>query len=114
MHGDSTRPVTVSSNRLIAWVFLIAGVGALGYCANFYIHAAYAQSEGRRMLAKLPDEPITPVHAPYHPKKRNHHEGDLVGQIDIPRVGVSAIIFEGTDDPTLASGVGHLVSSPLP
>jgi sortase A len=40
--------------------------------------------------------------------------GDLIGKIEIGRVGLSAIIAEGTDSRTLRRAVGHVPSTPLP
>ncbi len=40
--------------------------------------------------------------------------GDLVGRIEIPRLGLSAIVFEGDDDRTLKLGVGHIPGTALP
>jgi sortase A len=41
-------------------------------------------------------------------------EGDLIGRIDIPRVGVSAIVLHGVGSTTLRRGVGHIPGTPLP
>jgi sortase A len=38
----------------------------------------------------------------------------LVGRIDIPKLDLSAVVFEGTSDETLARGVGHLMGSAGP
>jgi sortase A len=38
----------------------------------------------------------------------------LVGRIDIPRVGLSAIIVEGTDGRALRRGVGHVEGTAFP
>jgi sortase A len=38
----------------------------------------------------------------------------LVGRIDIPKLDLSAVVFEGTSDETLARGVGHLTGSAGP
>jgi sortase A len=40
--------------------------------------------------------------------------GSLVGRIEIPRIGVSAIVLEGVDSTTLRRGVGHIPETPLP
>ena len=40
--------------------------------------------------------------------------GDLVGRLDIPRLGLSAIVLEGDDDGTLKLGVGHIPGTALP
>jgi sortase A len=41
-------------------------------------------------------------------------QGALVGRIEIPRLHVSTIIFEGTGDNVLSIGVGHLSGTALP
>ena len=45
---------------------------------------------------------------------RHREEGALLGRIEIPRVRVSSIILEGTDDHTLALSVGHIPGTALP
>ena len=40
--------------------------------------------------------------------------GDLIGRIEIPRLGLSTVIFEGTDGGVLRDGAGHLSGSALP
>jgi sortase A len=41
-------------------------------------------------------------------------KGDLVGRLDIPRLGISAMVLEGDDDGTLKLGVGHIPGTALP
>jgi len=41
-------------------------------------------------------------------------EGDLIGRIEIPRIGVSAIVLHGIGNTTLRHGVGHIPGTPLP
>ena len=41
-------------------------------------------------------------------------EGALIGRIEIPRVGVSAIVLHGIGNKTLRRGVGHIPGTPLP
>ncbi|HEV2852594.1 MAG TPA: class D sortase [Thermoanaerobaculia bacterium] len=40
--------------------------------------------------------------------------GALVGRVEIPRIGVSAIVLEGVDKKTLRRGVGHIPETALP
>ncbi len=40
--------------------------------------------------------------------------GTVVGRLDIPAVGVTAMVAEGTDAKTLRRAVGHWTRSPLP
>lgn len=37
-----------------------------------------------------------------------------LGKIEIPRIGLSAVILEGTDGPSLRHGVGHILGTSLP
>lgn len=41
-------------------------------------------------------------------------EGELIGRIEIPRIGVSAIVLHGVGKKTLRRGVGHIPGTPLP
>jgi LPXTG-site transpeptidase (sortase) family protein len=40
--------------------------------------------------------------------------GEIIGRVDIPRLGLSAAVAEGDDDNTLGKAVGHLPDTPLP
>jgi sortase A len=40
--------------------------------------------------------------------------GELIGQVEIPRLKLSAAVAEGDDDKTLGKAVGHLPDTPLP
>jgi sortase A len=41
-------------------------------------------------------------------------EGDVLGRIEIPRIGVSVAILQGTTAKTLRLGVGHIAGTALP
>jgi sortase (surface protein transpeptidase) len=41
-------------------------------------------------------------------------KGGVLGRIEIPRLGIRAMIAEGSDDRTLRHAVGHLVWTALP
>ena len=40
--------------------------------------------------------------------------GDILGRIEIPRIGLSVIVLEGTESRTLKHGVGHIQGTALP
>jgi sortase A len=40
-------------------------------------------------------------------------EGSVLGRIEIPRVGISALVLEGVSGATLRRGVGHISGTPL-
>jgi len=99
-------------HRAATWIerFLwIAGCLTLGYCAFIWGRSQYDQAQGRRALEN-------PVASDLRTRSVPHvkPEGTLVGRIDIPKLDLSAVVFEGTSDETLARGVGHLTGSAAP
>jgi sortase (surface protein transpeptidase) len=40
--------------------------------------------------------------------------GGLIGRMDIPRLGLSAMVIEGSDPATLRRAMGHIPGTPLP
>jgi sortase A len=42
------------------------------------------------------------------------HEGDVVGRIEVPRVGISVMVLQGVEAGTLVVGAGHVPGTPLP
>ena len=97
------------------------GSAALGYCAFLWGRAQYDQAEGNWALEHaLPDDRTAVTGTLIRPPSgavgttEGTGEGTLVGRIDIPRLDVSAVVFEGTSERTLARGVGHLRGSAEP
>ena len=82
-----------------------AGFALLGYCGMAFINARLEQIRGSRELDRLLATRQQDVQPKY---------GGMVGRVEIPRLHLSAVVFEGTDDPILAMGVGHLTGSALP
>jgi sortase A len=48
------------------------------------------------------------------PTRARLTQGNLIGRIEIPRLHVSTIVFEGTGDNVLSIGVGHMSGTALP
>ncbi len=98
-------------NRTVAWIeacLWAAGALAIGYCAFIWGRAEFDQVQANWTLNHpLPGDSGSDV-------PKGAAEGSLVGRIDIPRLDVSVIVFEGTSDDTLARGVGHLRGSAAP
>jgi sortase A len=103
--------VRIKKTRALAWIqacLWIAGCLAIGYCAFIWGRARYDQAQANWALSHvLPGDPGTDA-----PKAAA--EGSLFGRIDIPRLDISVIVFEGTSDDTLARGVGHLRGTATP
>ena len=60
-------------------------------------------------LDKLPTGP--PVAAP---RTADPAEGEPVGDIRIPVIGINQVVVEGTNTPDLRKGPGHYIGTPLP
>lgn len=98
----------------IAWtrrLMLIAGTVALSYVALTLIQARSYQNAANNSLEEQ-------IHAAEQhtalPSRSAIKEGDVLGRIEIPRVGVSVAILEGTTPQTLRMGVGHIDGTALP
>src|SRR5579871_4976598 len=88
------------SSRARLWtegLLWTVGCVLLGYGAFVYVSAQLAQNQGNRALEhEVPSENSA--------ASINHPEGSLMGRVEIPRIHLSAIVFEGTSDSTLERG----------
>ena len=80
----------------------------MAYCAYYWGRATYDQRMGSKTLDRLVVSP-QPLAAPFTVR-----EGDLVGRIEVPRLDLEVIIFEGTTEDTLSRGAGHFAGSAQP
>jgi sortase A len=86
-------------------VLLAIGLIALGYAAYVVADANAYQSIERRQLARAHEDPST-AGAPA--------DGDSIGEIQIPRLGLKAMFAEGESAAILQRAVGHLADTALP
>jgi len=91
----------------------VIGFLVLGYCGMSWMTARFHQSIGNSELDRLLTKRTPGVQHPSQRLSAPPH-GGLVGRVEIPRLRLSAVIFEGTDEPVLSQGVGHLTGSALP
>ena len=100
--------------QLLRWtrrVFVICGVLALAYVGLTLLDARIYQKNAELILERQ-----------IHAQERNEadlsrpeaKEGDILGRIEIPRIGVSVVVLEGTTAQTLQHGVGHIEGTALP
>jgi sortase A len=117
----------VFSMRWIERLLLLIGLVCLGTVAYAYFDARFtAREEGRRLDEAIRERrsqtvqpaSVTDSFTQLTPKAETQPpklaEGELVGRIEIPRVGVSAIILEGVESSTLRRGVGHIPGTDFP
>jgi len=92
-------------------ILLIAGILALSYVAFTLISARIYQKNAVLTLDKqIQAEEQYKIEQPVLTIK----EGDVLGRIDIPRIGVSVAVLQGTTSRTLRLGVGHIKGTALP
>ena len=103
-----------SRHWIWSWIescFWVAGFVAIGYCAFLWARAEYDQAQGNWAL----ERPLSSAQPPKESAAlRGISEGSLVGRIEIPRLDLFAVVFEGTSEDTLTRGVGHLTGSAAP
>jgi sortase A len=80
---------------------------------NPIVQSTTSTSSGPTTSATAPTTTTLPAStAP--PKVQVVNEGDAVGRIRIPRIGVDLIVVQGTARDDLANGPGHYPASPMP
>ena len=98
---------------LLRWsqrFLLIVGTLAIGYVGVTLLDGRLYQASAKRSLENqiLEQEPheVQP--------KSAIKAGDIVGRLDIPRLGLSVVVLQGTSSRMLRRGTGHIESTPLP
>ncbi len=133
MNGLETLPVKRSRLRWLERGLLLVAALCLGFWVYVWLDAAWVQHRDNEILDAAPDSPPPPAAALPAPTPAAQtdslgsfqaapppeplpaaEEGSLVGRIEIPRLGVSAIVLEGVESSTLRRGVGHIPDTPLP
>ena len=86
-----------------------AGFIVLGYCGAAWLNSSLRQYQGNSNLDRLlSNKPAPSIQtAPLA-------DGALLGRVEIPKLHLSAVVFQGTDSSVLDDGVGHLDGSALP
>jgi sortase A len=93
------------------YFFFIAGILALAYVGFTLLDARLYQVSAKRSLeSQIQVEKKQTVIQPRAVVK----EGEVLGRMDIPRLGVSVAVLQGTSSRMLRRGVGHIEGTPLP
>jgi sortase A len=112
---STTEPgIPTRFQKLLRWsqrLLLITGALSLGYVSFTLLDARLYQASAKRsletqiQLEKVPHE-IQP--------KPAIKPGDVLGRLDIPRLGLSVAVLQGTGSRMLRRGTGHIEGTPLP
>jgi sortase A len=113
------RSLFVACERVL-W---LVGLTLIGWCAAVWVGARVYQERQSRAFeemrraapaaspsAGVEGRTLAPATAPSRPSA----DPLLIGRIEIPRLGVSAMVREGDDEGTLKVAVGHIPGTALP
>lgn len=113
------RVVLVAGVLVLLFIpYLLWGTGLLTAQSQARLRAAF--STDQRLAGSVPAHPVTskpvdnPEPAQVAPTIADPPVGSPVGTIVIPKIGLSMVVVEGTDEPQLAQGPGHYPGTPLP
>ena len=87
-----------------SYFFLAAGILGLGYVTYVIVDAQTYQAYEELKLPKT-----RPAQGP-----RVVAEGDVIGEMSIPRLALKTIVLQGESSKVLRRAVGHLLGTPLP
>jgi len=95
------------SQRLL----FMTGILALGYVGFTLVDARLYQVSAKRSLENQIQ--VEKEHPQTQPKPAIK-KGSVLGRIDIPRLGISVAVLQGTSSRVLRLGAGHIEGTPLP
>lgn len=102
--GSVWRVLQCSALTAAAVCLLWAGTGVLRAELFDRQHRPQFEDEARRSRDEAPNATLPGATAP----------GDVIGVLEIPRLGFSELVVHGDDDNILDVAIGHLPDTPLP
>jgi sortase A len=97
---------------------LICAGGTAAYSAVYqqYQSWKFERAVVRAKAQNMPQHAAAPKRgeAPLLQEPAGLREGDVVGNLHIPRIGLSVIILQGVETGSLILGAGHVPGTPLP
>jgi sortase A len=106
--------VPTNMQRFLRWsrrILFITGIFSLGYVGFTLLDAGLYQASAKRSL----EHQIRLEKGPHEIQpKPAIKPGDVLGRLDIPRLGLSVAVLQGTGSRMLRLGTGHIEGTPLP
>src|SRR5438105_4544436 len=99
--------------RWLIWLgsaLIVGGAVVLAWYSWTLYQRAAAQRLAKEWLNRTPEIHHSAPAAPVPPVRR----GDVIGELDIPRLQLSVMVFEGDDAGILGQGAGHIPGTALP
>ena len=125
MKSSTTSALPRSTNSFLLWwsrLCLFVGLAAIGWAVYFWMEARIYQIRQRRQFDAIVSttsiEPTAIGQAPLTDipvlKAPRLVAGSVLGQLEIPRIGLSVIVSEGDSASILRRAAGHLNGTSLP
>jgi sortase A len=123
------KPRSARGQTLLRWAqrfLFITGILLLGYVGFTLLEARLFQVSAKRSLEHQIQVEKEQVQKEEGEKEQdeNHIQpvinkaaiktGDVLGRMDIPRLGMSVAVLQGTSSRVLRLGIGHIAGTPLP
>ena len=94
-------------SRLLLWLGFAAILGAGGT-------AVYADISQRYQSWKFDQDTAALETVVFVKNAVDLKEGDRIGRLEIPRIGMAVMVLQGTEEATLVAGAGHVPGTPSP
>ncbi len=114
MKSRTERGIPTRAQRFLRWsqrLLFISGTLALGYVGFNLLDARLYQVSAKRSLESQIQLSKEPQDAQPKPTLKL---GDVLGRLDIPSLGLSVAVLQGTSSRVLRRGAGHIEGTPLP
>jgi sortase A len=118
-----TRTNIVRGLRQAEIALTVLGVSLLGGALATVVQTRVYQARQGRAFSDMERRAVAPAGSPESPSspastrqpmQTSDADPLVIGRIEVPRVGISAIVREGDDDTTLAVAVGHIPGTARP
>lgn len=100
--------------RFLRWMrMFLFGIGALAVCyvaVTLLSARLYQKASGKTLEQQIHAQEQLKVSLPPAAAK----EGDVLGRIEIPRLGINVAVLEGTSSRALRLGIGHVDGTAFP
>jgi sortase A len=112
--ADTTRRRPRDVRRWLERLLFLIAAGCLGYYLYVYGEARLYQSFEDREIDTILASGAPPSAGDQRVPRPAPAQGSTIGRIEIPRLGVSAVIRAGSDARTLRLAVGYIPGTALP